>query len=337
MTTMRAMQVRTAGKLELVDLPIPQPGVGEVRIRVRACGICHSDSLTVLKVLPGIALPRTPGHEIAGVVDAIGAGVTTASPGDRVGVGWHGGHDGTCPRCLRGDFLTCRSLRIPGISYDGGYSEYVIAPANVLAPIPDALSFEDAAPLMCAGVTTYNSLRHSGARAGDVVAIHGIGGLGHLGVRYARAMGFDTVAIARGREKEKLALELGASSYVDSETENVAAALTARGGASVVLSTVTSGAAMTAALDGLAVDGKMLVVGASTEPVEFVSATMIGKRASVQAWPSGTAADSADTLRFSVLTGVRPMIETMPLERAMEAYERMMSGAARFRMVLTAG
>ncbi|MDB5026942.1 MAG: Alcohol dehydrogenase GroES domain protein [Candidatus Eremiobacteraeota bacterium] len=335
MSTMRAMQVRTPGKLELVELPIPEPGAGEVRIHVRACGICHSDVLTVLKALPGIELPRSPGHEIAGVVDSVGAGVTTASPGDRVGVGWYGGNDGTCPRCLRGDFLTCRNLRIPGISYDGGYSEYVIAPANVLAPIPDALSFEDAAPLMCAGLTTYNALRHSGARPGDLVAIQGLGGLGHLGVRYARAMGFDTVAIARGRDKEKFALELGASSYIDSQTEDVAAALTARGGATVVLSTVTSGAAMTAALGGLAVDGKMIAVGASTEPIEFVSAPMIGKRATVQAWPSGTAADSADTLRFSVLTGVRPMIETMPLERAMEAYERMMSGAARFRMVLT--
>jgi D-arabinose 1-dehydrogenase-like Zn-dependent alcohol dehydrogenase len=335
MKTMRAMVVRTPGKLELAELPVPEPGPGEVRLRVHACGICHSDLYTVRGIWPGIAFPRAPGHEVAGVVDALGAGVTTAKAGDRVGVGWHGGHDGTCPRCARGDFLTCVNGKIPGISYDGGYADYVIAPANVLAPIPDALSFEEAAPLLCAGVTTYNALRHSGARPGDVVAVLGVGGLGHLGIQYARAMGNDTVAIARGRDKETLARKLGATDYIDSESENVAARLTARGGANVVLSTITSGKAMTPVLGGLAVDGTMMIVGASTEPVEFVSAGMIGKRASVRAWPSGTAVDSADTMRFSVLTGVRPMIETLPLERAQDAYDKMMRGEARFRMVLT--
>jgi D-arabinose 1-dehydrogenase-like Zn-dependent alcohol dehydrogenase len=334
MKTMRAMVVNTPGKLELAELPVPEPGPGEVRLRVHACGICHSDMFTVLGYWRGITLPRAPGHEVAGVVDALGAGVTTVAVGTRAGIGWHGGHDGTCARCARGDFLTCVNGKIPGISYDGGYAEYVIAPANVLAPIPDALSFEEAAPLLCAGVTTYNALRHSGMRAGDVVAVLGIGGLGHLGIQFARAMGAETVAIARGRDKEALARKLGATDYIDTTSEDVAARLQARGGANVVLSTITSGKATTPVLGGLAVDGTMMVVGASTEPIEFASAGMIGKRASIKAWPSGIAADSADTMRFSVLTGVRPMIETMPLERAQEAYDKMMRGEARFRMVL---
>ena len=333
---MRAMVVRNpGGPIEAAELPIPEPGPGEVRLRVHACGICHSDVLTVAGGWPGIAYPRAPGHEVAGTVDALGAGVTGVQPGARVGVGWHGGHDGTCPSCMRGDFITCRNARMPGISYDGGYAEYMIAPANVLAPIPDALSFEEAAPLLCAGITTYNALRHSGARAGDVVAVLGVGGLGHLGIQYARAMGFATIAIARGRDKEELARELGATDYIDSAADDVAAQLQAHGGANVVLSTITSGKATTPVLGGLAVDGKLLVVGVSMEPIDFVPARAVGRRLSIQAWPSGTAADSADTLRFSALSGVRPMIEALPLERAQEAYDKMMRGEARFRMVLT--
>jgi len=292
---------------------------------------------TVLQLWPGLTLPRVPGHEVAGVVDSVGAGVTTVQPGARVGVGWHGGHDGTCPSCMAGDFITCRNARVPGISYDGGYEEFMIAPANVLAPIPDELSFEEAAPLLCAGITTYNALRHSGARPGDVVAVLGIGGLGHLGVQYARAMGFETIAIARGKDKEPLALEMGATAYIDSASQDIAAELGKLGGARVILSTITSGKAMTPAIGGLSVDGKLLVVGASAEPIEVAPAALIGARRSVSGWPSGTAADSTDTMHFSVLTGVRAKIETLPLERAQEAYDRMMRGDARFRMVLTAG
>jgi D-arabinose 1-dehydrogenase-like Zn-dependent alcohol dehydrogenase len=333
---MRAMQVSGPGKpLELVEVPTPEPGPGEVRIRVRACGICHSDMFTVAGGWPGVAYPRAPGHEIAGVVDAVGAGVTAWRSGARAGVGWHGGHDGTCPSCLRGDFVTCRKLRTPGLSYDGGYSECVIAPANVLAPIPEALSFEEAAPLMCAGVTTYNALRHSGARAGDLVAVLGVGGLGHLGVQFAAKMGFETIAIARGEEKRALALELGAVDYIDSKAENVTAKLNARGGARVVLSTVTSSSAMSPVIGGLAIDGRLVIVGASPEPLPVNTIGLLGGRRSIHGWPSGTGADSADALAFSALSGVRPMIETMPLERANEGYERMMSGQARFRVVLT--
>lgn len=333
-STMKAMAVRTPGSIEALSIPIPVPGPGEVRIRIAACGVCHSDAFTVQNVYP-IIFPRTPGHEIAGTVDTVGSGVTSVVPGARVGVGWHGGHDGTCRSCLHGDFITCDNGRIPGISYDGGYAEYMVAPANVLAPIPDALSFEEAAPLLCAGVTTFNALRNSAARAGDLVAVYGIGGLGHLGVQYARAMGFETAAIARGRDKEPLARRLGAHEYIDSASEDIAARLQELGGAKVVLVTITSGAAMGAAIGGLGPDGTLLAVGASAEPIPVASAALIGKRRAIRGWPSGTGADSADTMRFSVLSGVRPMIETLPLDRAQEAYDKMMSGAARFRMVLT--
>lgn len=333
---MRSMQVAAPGKpLALVEIPTPEPGPDEVRIRVRACGICHSDMFTVAGAWPGIAYPRAPGHEIAGVIDAVGSAVTTWQAGARVGVGWHGGQDGTCPSCLRGDFITCRTLRTPGLSYDGGYAEYMIAPANVLAAIPEALSFEEAAPLMCAGVTTFNALRHSGARAGDVVAILGLGGLGHLGVQFAAKMGFKTIAIARGEEKRALALKLGATDYIDSLTEDVTEGLNDRGGARVVLSTVTSSSAMEPIVGGLGIDGRLVIVGASPEPLPIGTIALLGARRSIAGWPSGTGADSADTLAFSALSGVRPMIETVPLERAAEAYDRMMSGAARFRMVLT--
>ncbi|HLX26462.1 MAG TPA: alcohol dehydrogenase [Candidatus Cybelea sp.] len=336
-TTMRAAVVPAAdaGHVELREIARPDADEGFVRIKVEACGICHSDALTVHAVWPGIAYPRAPGHEIAGTIDAIGAGVSGWRTGDRVGVGWHGGHDGTCDRCRRGDFVTCPNLRIPGIAYDGGYADYVVAPAAVLARIPDELTAEEAAPLMCAGVTTFNPLRHSKARAGDLVAILGIGGLGHLGVQFATKMGFRTVAIARGRDKEELARTLGASEYIDSQTVDVAATLQRMGGAKVVLSTVTAAPAMLPAIDGLGVDGELIIVGAASEPLALNTAPMIGRRTSIKAWPSGVAADSEDTMRFSVQTGVRPMIETLPLERTQEAYDRMMSGAARFRMVIT--
>jgi D-arabinose 1-dehydrogenase-like Zn-dependent alcohol dehydrogenase len=335
MAAMQTMQVRVPGRLELNRAPIPEPARDEVRVRVRACGVCHSDMFTVMNAWPGLTLPRAPGHEIAGIVDAVGEGVTAWAPGARVAIGWHGGHDGTCSSCLRGDFITCVNLRVPGISYDGGYGEYVIAPSSVLAAIPDALSYEEAAPLVCAGITTFNALRHSGARPGDLVAVVGIGGLGHLGVQFAKKMGFETVAIARGRDKEALARELGAHHYIDSKSEDVAAKLNALGGARVVLSTVTSVDGMMPAVGGLGAGGRLVIVGVSQEPLPVSTAMLIGPRRSIAGWPSGTAADSSDTMKFSVLTGVRAMIETMPLERANEAYQRMMSGDARFRIVLT--
>jgi propanol-preferring alcohol dehydrogenase len=335
--TMRVARVPSANdhRLELLELPIPEPIAGTVRIRVEACGICHSDSATVNGRWPGMSFPRAPGHEIAGTVDALGAGATGWNLGDRAGVGWLGGFDGTCDRCRRGDFFTCRNKKIPGIDYDGGYSEYVIVPVVALARIPSALPSTMAAPLMCAGITTFNPLRNSPARPGDLVAILGIGGLGHLGVAYASKMGFNTVAIARGREKEELARTLGARHYIDSTTSDVAAELQRLGGAKVVLATVTSAKAMEPVMGGLGVDGQLLIVGASHEPLSLNTAMMIGQRHSVKAWPSGTNVDSEDTMNFSMRSGIRPMIETMPIDRAQEAYDRMMSGDARFRMVLT--
>ena len=338
MARMRAVQVTHAsGPFELVERDIPQPKARQVRIKVQACGVCHSDMFTKLGAFPGIQFPRVPGHEVVGVIDAVGADVPDWKTGQRVGVGWHGGHCGHCTSCRRGDFLTCANGQIPGISYDGGYADYMIAPFEALASVPDSLSAEDAAPLLCAGITTFNSLRNSGVRAGDLVAVLGIGGLGHLGVQFAAKMGCHTVAIARGTDKEPLARKLGAHHYIDSSTQNVAESLTKLGGAKVILSTVTNSKAMTDALGGLGVDGKMIVVGASPEPVEVSPFLVIGGRRSVQGWPSGTSIDSEDTMGFSALANIRPMIETMPLERASEAYDRMMSGKARFRMVLTTG
>lgn len=338
MPTMRAVQVKSAnGPFELVERPIPDPGPGRVRIRVQACGICHSDAFTKLGAFPGIQYPRVPGHEVVGTIDAVGQGVPGWQPGRRVGVGWHGGHCGHCPSCRRGDFITCANHQIPGITFDGGYADYMIAPFEALAAIPDELAAAEAAPLLCAGITTYNALRHSGARPGDVVAILGIGGLGHLGVQFAARMGCRTVAIARGADKGPLARKLGAHVYLDSVAQDVAAELNKLGGAKVILATVTSSKAMSAVLGGLAVDGKMIVVGASPEPIEVSPFLLIGGRRSVEGWPSGTSVDSEDTLAFSALSGVRPMIETMPLERAPEAYEKMISGSARFRMVITTG
>ncbi|WP_321866049.1 alcohol dehydrogenase [Paraburkholderia tropica] len=335
MRTMQAVQVTKAGgPLELVEREVPAPSAGHVLIKVQACGICHSDSMTKDGLWPGLAYPRVPGHEIAGVIEQLGAGVEGWQPAQRVGVGWHGGHCGHCERCRHGDFVLCQTAQVPGISYDGGYAQYMVAPQEALARMPDDLSDVDAAPLLCAGITTFNALRNSGARAGDVVAILGIGGLGHLGVQFARKMGFVTVAIARGQDKAPLAKELGAHHYIDSQAQNVAEALLALGGARVMLATVTSGKAMSAAIGGLGLNGKLIMVGVSEEPVEVPITQFIMGRHSVQGWPSGTAADSQETLAFSAMSGVKPMIEEYPLERAAEAYERMMSGKARFRVVL---
>jgi D-arabinose 1-dehydrogenase-like Zn-dependent alcohol dehydrogenase len=338
MAKMRAVQVTSAGgPFEMVEREIPTPGPRQVRVKVHACGLCHSDSLTKEGHWPGIQYPRVPGHEIAGVIDAVGADVPEWKAGQRVGIGWHGGHDGYCESCRRGDFVTCHRGQIPGITFDGGYADYVIVPFEALALIPDDLSFVDAGPLMCAGITTFNSLRHSGARAGDLVAILGIGGLGHLGVQFAAKMGFRTVAIARGKDKEPLARKLGAHHYIDSQAVNVSEELKKLGGAKVVLATVTNGEAMTAALEGVGIDGKFIILGAAMEPLQVNTIPMIGTRRMIQGWPSGTSIDSQDTMRFSVMTGVRPMTEVYPLERAAEAYERMMSNKARFRVVLTTG
>ena len=338
MRTMQAVQVATAGgPLELVEREVPEPPRGHVLIKVQACGICHSDTLTKDGQWPGLQFPRVPGHEIAGVIDRLGAEVEDWQVGQRVGVGWHGGHCGHCENCRHGDFVLCKTLLVPGLSYDGGYADYMVAPQEALARIPDDLSDVDAAPLLCAGITTFNALRNSGARAGNLVAILGIGGLGHLGVQFARKMGFVTAAIARGQDKAPLAKQLGAHHYIDSETQDVAKALQALGGARVILATAGSGKAMTAVIGGLGPSGKLIMVGISQEPVEVPVVQFIVNRNSVQGWPSGTAADSQETLAFSALSDVKPMVETYKLSRAAEAYDRMLSGKARFRVVLTPG
>jgi D-arabinose 1-dehydrogenase-like Zn-dependent alcohol dehydrogenase len=339
MATMRAVQVAKAGgPLEPVEREIPEPALGYVRVKVHACGVCHSDSVTVEGLRPGIQYPRIPGHEVAGVVDAVGAGVLGWKAGDRVGIGWFGGSCGYCDRCRRGDFVACLiNPQVTGISFDGGYAEYTVVPKEALALIPDELSFVEAAPLMCAGVTTFNSLRHSGALPGDLVAVQGIGGLGHLGVQFAAHMGFHTVAIARGKDKEALAKKLGAHDYIDSTAGNAGEALAKMGGAKVILTTVASGSAMSEVLDGLGVDGKMIMVGETPEPIAVTPMQLIRGRKSVAGWPSGSSIDSQDAMRFSALTGVRPMIQEMPLERAAEGYKLMMDNKARFRVVLTMG
>ena len=332
---MRAARVPEQGaKFELVDVDEPEPGRGEVRVKVQACGVCHSDSLTVFGAM-GNTFPRTPGHEVAGVVDAVGEGVDEWEPGERVGVGWFGGCCFVCEPCRRGDFISCQNGKVSGISYDGGYAEYMVAPAEALASIPDDLSDVDAAPLLCAGITTFNALRESVARPGDLVAILGVGGLGHLGIQYAAKMGFEVVAIARGTEKESLAKDLGAHHYIDSTASDVAEALNGLGGAQVVLATVTVPDAMTPALGGLKPRGQLVVVGASADPMQVPPFALIPGSTAVQGHASGTSRDSEDTLRFSALTGVKPTIETMPLEEAQAAYDKMMAGDARFRMVLT--
>jgi D-arabinose 1-dehydrogenase-like Zn-dependent alcohol dehydrogenase len=320
--------------LEVLEREIPDPQPGQVRIKVHACGVCHSDMFTVTGVLPGIKYPRVPGHEVVGIIDAVGPDVPDWKQGARVGVGWHGGHCGHCKSCRRGDFITCTYRQIPGISYDGGYAEYMLAPFEALASVPEELKSDDAAPLLCAGITTFNSLRHSGAGAGDLVAVLGVGGLGHLGVQFAAKMGFRTVAIARGADKGPLARKLGAEIYIDSTVQNAAEELTKLGGAKVILATVTDAKSMSSVIAGLGIDGKLLVVGASGEAIEVSPLLLIGGRRSIAGWPSGTATDSEDTLKFSVQSDVRPMIETFPLAKAADAYQRMMSGKARFRVVL---
>lgn len=335
MTTMRAIQVPEAGgEFELVEKPIPRPGPGQVRVKVSACGICHSDAFTKDGAFP-IEYPRVPGHEVIGVVDALGEGVTQWETGRRVGVGWHGGHCGSCDSCRRGDFVTCRNQQICGIAYDGGYAEYMVTPVEALAAVPDDLSDAAAAPLLCAGVTTYNALRHSGAMPGDVVAVQGVGGLGHLAVQYAVRMGFHTVALSRGPDKAELAAELGAHRYVDVEAEDPVKVLRALGGARVILATAPSGKAMSGLIEALGVNGRLLVVGASTEPIEVAPVQLIGRRRGIAGHPSGTPRDSEDAMTFSALAGIEAVIETYPLAEAAAAYKRMIENKARFRVVLT--
>jgi D-arabinose 1-dehydrogenase-like Zn-dependent alcohol dehydrogenase len=338
MKKMRVVQISEPnGPFEIVERDIPEPGVGMVRIKVQACGICHSDTLTKEGTFPGLSYPRVPGHEVAGVIDAVGENVVRWKAGQRVGVGWNGGYCGYCDACRRGDFFACQTTtQITGITRDGGYADYLIASAEAIAPVPEGLSAVDSAPLMCAGITTFNSLRNSGARSGEVVAVLGLGGLGHLGVQYSAKMGFKTVAIARGADKEPLAKKLGAQYYIDSQSQDPAAALLRFGGARVILATVTNAEAMEAVLGGLAVNGTLMVIGAAG-PIEVPPMLLITGRRSVKGWYSGTAIDSQDTLEFSVLAGVRAMNEVFPLERVDEAYDRMLSGKARFRVVLTTG
>jgi D-arabinose 1-dehydrogenase-like Zn-dependent alcohol dehydrogenase len=336
MAKMKAVQVpKAGGDFEIVEREIPQPGPGQVRIRVQACGVCHSDVLTKEGGWPGLTYPRVPGHEIAGVIDDVGAGVTLWKKGQRVGVGWHGGQDGTCPACRRGDFGLCANLKVCGISYDGGYAEYVIAPWEAVASMPESLDAAEAGPLMCAGVTTFNALRHSGALPSDLVAVQGIGGLGHLGIQFAQKFGYHVVAIGRGPENGALAKKLGAQLYIDSAATNAAAELQKLGGARVILATAPSSKAMSSLVDGLGANGKMMVVGAAFDPIEVSPVQLITNGRSLQGWVSGIPSDSEDTLRFAEMTGVRPMIEKYPLEKAPEAYARMLSGKAQFRVVLT--
>ncbi len=332
---MKMMRVNSAGgKFELTQERMHEPDHGSARVRVEACGICHSDVLTKEGSWPGIVYPRVPGHEIAGVIDAVGEGTDPWKAGDRVGIGWHGGHCGRCESCRRGDFMTCVKLQIPGISYDGGYSEFVLAPIESLARIPGELTPEEAAPLMCAGVTTFNALRNSGARPGDLVAVQGIGGLGHLGVQFASKFGFETVAIGRGGDKRSLALKLGARAYIDTTSQDVSKQLLALGGARVILATAPDGKAMGTLIDGLGTGGRLVIVGASTDPFAVSSLQLILARKSIAGWPCGTSIDSEDTLKFAAATGVRAMIEVFPLERVSDGYERMISGKVRFRSVL---
>ena len=333
---MKAAQISKPGAdFEIIEREIPEPGAGEVRIKVQACGVCHSDVLTKEGAWPGIQYPRVPGHEVAGIIDKLGANVSEWKKGQRVGVGWHGGQDGTCRECRRGDFGNCRNLKIAGISYDGGYQQYMIAPVEALAAIPESLSDVEAAPLLCAGITTFNALRHSGAFPGDLVAVQGIGGLGHLGIQFANKFGYKVAAIGRGSENAALAKKLGASVYIDSKSTNAAEALQKLGGAKVILATAPNSKAMSELIDGLGPNGKLMVIGATFDPIEVTPVQLISASRTIQGWASGTPADSEDTLRFAELTGVRPMIETYPLEKAGEAYARMMSGKAQFRVVLT--
>jgi len=336
MPKMKVVQVSKAGgNFELVERNIPEPGRNQVRIKVEACGICHSDAVVKEGYWPGIQYPRVPGHEIAGRIDAVGADVTNWKPGQRVGVGWHGGHDFTCLQCRRGDFINCANEKWTGISYDGGYAEYMIAPWEAVASVPDSLDPVEAAPLLCAGITTFNALRHSGAVPGDLVAILGVGGLGHLGIQFANKFGYQVVGISRGKESEALARKLGAHSYIDSSATDAAAELKKLGGARVILSTAPSGKAVASLVDGLGANGTLMVIGAGPDPIDVQTATLIFGNKELKGWASGVAPDSEDTLRFAAYTGVRPMIEKFPLDKVNQAYNRMTSGKARFRVVLT--
>jgi D-arabinose 1-dehydrogenase-like Zn-dependent alcohol dehydrogenase len=333
---MKAAQIpRPGADFQIVEREIPKPAAGQVRIKVQACGVCHSDVFTKEGSWPGIQYPRVPGHEVAGIIDEVGAGVSGWKTGQRVGVGWHGGRDNTCRECRRGDFRNCRNLKVPGISYDGGYQEYMVAPVEALAAMPETLSDAEAGPLLCAGITTYDALRHSGAFPGDLVAVQGIGGLGHLGIQFANKFGYKVAAIGRGSENASLAKKLGASVYIDSQTTNAVEALQEMGGAQVILATAPSSKAMSELINGLGPNGRLMVIGVSIDPIEVTPIQLISGTRNIQGWASGTPADSEDTLRFAELTGVRPMIETYPLEKAAEAYARMMSGNAQFRVVLT--
>src|SRR6266404_4725227 len=336
MPKMKAVQVsKPGGDFELIDREIPEPGARQVRIRVQACGICHSDVITKEGLFPGISYPRVPGHEVAGAIDAVGTDVKDWKKGERVGVGWHGGQDGTCPACRRGDFLNCANAMVCGISFDGGYQEFMVAPLEALARMPESLDAAEAAPLMCAGVTTFNSLRHSGAQPSDLVAVQGMGGLGHLGIQFAKKFGYRVAAIGRGSDKAALAKKLGADAYMDSAATDPADELQKLGGASVILATAPSGKAMSALVGGLGVNGTMVVVGASMDPIEVSPNQLLFGKKGIKGWAGGIPTDSQDTLRFAEMTGVRPMIEKYPLAKAAEGYARMMSGKAEFRVVLT--
>jgi D-arabinose 1-dehydrogenase-like Zn-dependent alcohol dehydrogenase len=333
---MKVAQIpKPGGDFEIIEREIPNPGLGQVRIKVQACGVCHSDELTKEGQWPGIQYPRVPGHEVVGIIDELGAGVSDWKKGQRVGVGWHGGHDGTCRPCRRGDFRNCQNLKVPGISYDGGYQQYMIAPVEALVPMPESLAAAEAAPLLCAGITMYNALRHSGAMPGDLVAVQGIGGLGHLGIQFANKFGYKVAAIGRGSENAVLAKKLGASVYIDSKSTNATQELQKLEGAQAILATAPSSKGMSELFDGLGPNGKLIVIGVAFDPLEVTPVQLVTGSRTIQGWASGTSADEEDTLRFAELSGVRPMIETYPLEKAAEGYARMMSGKAQFRVVLT--
>jgi D-arabinose 1-dehydrogenase-like Zn-dependent alcohol dehydrogenase len=333
---MKVAQISKPGAdFEIVEREIPMPGAGQVRIKVQACGVCHSDVFTKEGSWPGIQYPRAPGHEVVGIIDRVGPGVSEWKKGQRVGVGWHGGHDGTCRACLRGDFRNCQNLKVPGISYDGGYQQYMVAPVEAVVAIPEALSDAEAAPLLCAGVTTFEAVRHSGALPSDLVAVDGIGGLGHLGIQFASKCGYKVAAIGRGSEIAALAKKLGANVYIDSKSTDPAQALQKLGGAQAILATAPSSKAMSELMDGLAANGKLIVIGVASDPIEVTPLQLIVGTKKIEGTAAGTPADEEDTVNFAELTGVRPMIEKYPLEKAGEAYARMMSGKAQFRVVLT--
>ncbi|HZS45228.1 MAG TPA: alcohol dehydrogenase [Blastocatellia bacterium] len=330
-----ALVTAPGADFQIVDREIPTPDAGQVRIKVQACGVCHSDVFTKDGLWPGIQYPRVPGHEVVGIIDEVGVGVTGWTKGQRAGVGWHGGHDNICRACRLGDFRNCQNMKVPGISYDGGYQEYMVAPVEAVVAIPETLSDADAAPLLCAGVTTFDALRRSGAGPGDLVAVQGVGGVGHLGIQFANKFGYKVAAIGRGAENATLAKKLGASVYIDTNSSKPAETLQKLGGAKAILATATSARAMSELIDGLATNGKLIVIGASSDPIEVTPLQLIVGTKKIEGTAAGTPAAEEDTLNFAELTGVRPMIETYPLEKAGEAYERMMSGKAQFRVVLT--